>query len=73
MQKYRRYIPLASAGSEQATAPAHPLLSGFLLGVGALALLGSPSFKPERYKGNTVSQSWKAVGNYIGASIRSEK
>lgn len=45
-------------------------LSGFLMGLGAVTLLGPAEFNPPRHTGDGVKNSWRAVGDSMRIAMR---
>ncbi|CAK0777592.1 YtxH domain-containing protein [uncultured Gammaproteobacteria bacterium] len=56
---------------QQATAPHVQIFwSSFVAGLGAVSLLGVPTFDPPRYSGVNVAGHWRAVGGQMRNAIR---
>jgi hypothetical protein len=50
--------------------PTRGLWSGFMMGLGAITMLGSPDFNPPRYAGKGIRGDWQAVGKDIQGAMR---
>ena len=50
--------------------PSRGFWSGFVMGLGAAALLGPQEFTPPKYSRDSVSQSWRGAGEHIRNSVR---
>ncbi|WP_168220209.1 hypothetical protein [Azospirillum thermophilum] len=49
---------------------ARGMWSGFLMGIGALTMLGAPQFNPPRYPGEGVGADWRSVGKEMRNALR---
>ncbi|KAA0570154.1 hypothetical protein FZ029_31430 [Azospirillum sp. Sh1] len=47
--------------------------SGFVMGLGAMTLLGPTEFNPPRYSGDGIRGSWRAVGDHLRTAMRRER
>lgn len=46
------------------------LWSGFIMGLGAITMLGAPTFNPPKYGGDGIRGDWRAIGNDIRGALR---